>query len=186
MSKAVANDSMRHFMTDLKVELLDVFDKNFERKGFFDRPWKETKFPNKRGSLMLRSGALRASLKGNVAGSTIVFSSSLPYARIQNEGGLITVTEKMKKFFWAMFYKSVGAAAVNAKTGKMRNTARNRSLATEAGYWRGLALKKVGSKIKIEARPFVGSHPHVGRIIAKVFDDLMKEQEVVIKNKLKP
>ena len=26
-------------MRDLKVELDDEFDRNFERKAFFDRPW---------------------------------------------------------------------------------------------------------------------------------------------------
>ena len=31
------------------------------------------------------------------------FSSYVPYAAIHNEGGKITVTGKMKKFFWAKF-----------------------------------------------------------------------------------
>ena len=31
----------RKILTDLKVELLDEFDRNFERRAFFDRPWPE-------------------------------------------------------------------------------------------------------------------------------------------------
>lgn len=33
------NDFLNNVMRDLKVELDDEFDRNFERKAFFDRPW---------------------------------------------------------------------------------------------------------------------------------------------------
>lgn len=32
------NDFLNNVMRDLKVELDDEFDRNFERKAFFDRP----------------------------------------------------------------------------------------------------------------------------------------------------
>ena len=78
---------IRNILTDLKVELLDEFDRNFERKSFFDQSWPEVIIPNKRGSLLMRTGALRRSMRAYVADSSINFFSSLPYARIQNEGG---------------------------------------------------------------------------------------------------
>lgn len=55
-------------LNDLKVELADEFDQNFERKAFFDDPWPGVRMPNKRGSLMLRTGKLRQSLRNRVAG----------------------------------------------------------------------------------------------------------------------
>ncbi|WP_318546328.1 phage virion morphogenesis protein [Flavobacterium columnare] len=93
----------------------NIFDRNFERKAFFNQKWPTTSMRNRRGSLMMRTGALRRSIRSNVQGSQIVWKSSLPYAAIHNEGGEIIVTEKMKKFFWAMYYKSSGAILFNVK-----------------------------------------------------------------------
>jgi phage gpG-like protein len=97
----------------------------------------------------------------------------LPYAVIHNEGGLLTVTDKMKSFFWAMYYKSSGAA-------KGQKNSRGKALSLEAGLWKAMALKKVGSRIKIDARPFIGPHPQVDNAVERVFDDTMKEFEQFI------
>ena len=56
------------------------------------------------------------------------------------------VTAKMKGFFWAQHYKARGDA---------------KELSTEAQFWRNMALKKVGSQIKIVQRQFLGEHPWV-------------------------
>lgn len=45
-------DLKRKILTDLKVELLDEFDRNFERRAFFDRPWPDRSYPGGRGSLV--------------------------------------------------------------------------------------------------------------------------------------
>jgi len=153
-------DFLHNILSDLKVDLMDEFDRNFERKGFFDQPWKDTKFPNRRGSLMMRTGDLRRSLRANVAGQSVRFYSSLPYASIHNEGGTITVITEMIKFFWAMYYKTSGAVS-KTKKGEARATGRNKALTVEASYWKAMALKKVGSKIKIEQRQFIGPHRQV-------------------------
>ena len=50
------------------------------------------------------------------------------------------VTAKMKGFFWAQHYKARGDA---------------KELSTEAQFWRNMALKKVGSQIKIVQRQYV-------------------------------
>src|SRR5690606_38490895 len=104
MSKIIKN-----FIKDIEVDLNDEFDRNFERKAFFDKPWSQTKLSNSRGSLMMRSGNLRNSISSKISDNSITWTSSLPYASIHNEGGEITVTQKMKAFFWAMYYKSAGA-----------------------------------------------------------------------------
>lgn len=48
-------------LKNIKIELDDEFDRNFERKAFFNIAWKFAK-RNTMGSLMVRTGALRKSL----------------------------------------------------------------------------------------------------------------------------
>jgi len=168
------NDLESKIVTDLAVELADEFDKNFERKGFFTDKWPDSKLWNARGSLMMRSGNLRRSIRYNVRDNQVTFSSSLPYASVHNEGGEITVTEKMKKFFWAMYYKAAGAVKQTAG-GKESKSKRNVSLTNEAAQWKNLALMKVGQKMKIEKRQMVGDHPAVAKIVNDVIDANMIE-----------
>jgi phage gpG-like protein len=172
------NEFFQNFLSDLKVELMDEFDRNFERKAFFDQPWPRERFPNRRGSLMMRTGALRRSIRSQVSGQTIRFSSSLPYATIHNEGGQIAVTPAMKRFFWAMFYKSSGAASKAKGQSKGRYSA-------EAEWWKAMALKKTGSKIKIDQRQFIGPHRQVDISVERVLQKSMKEFETFIYNTLK-
>ncbi|WP_107039953.1 phage virion morphogenesis protein [Brumimicrobium mesophilum] len=159
---------IQNFIKDVKLELDDEFDRNFERKAFFDDAWKPTKMHNDRGSLMLRSGALRQSIDSTISNYNIIYTSSLPYASIHNEGGEITVTKKMKSFFWAMYYKTSGA--VSGK-GSQRDIA----MSSEAKQWKNMALMKVGKKIKIEQRQFIGDHPNVGKAVEEVFLDTKVE-----------
>ena len=44
------NKIIEKILRDIKVELTDEFDKNFERKAFFSKPWEQRKV-GKRGSL---------------------------------------------------------------------------------------------------------------------------------------
>ncbi len=162
-------DFLKNILTDLKVELMDEFDRNFERKAFFDKPWLPTR-ANRRGSTLMRSGALRRGNRAIVAGHSIHFSNSLPYARIQNEGGVIIVTRKMQKYFWAMYYRSGG---------------KGKKLNAEAQYWKFMALKKVGSRIVIRERRFIGHHPQVDRAVKRVVDDNFREIDSYIKSILK-
>ncbi|RWX00930.1 phage virion morphogenesis protein [Flavobacterium cerinum] len=158
---------------DLAVELGDEFDRNFERKAFFDEPWPATKLRNNRGSVMMRSGKLRRSIKYNIIDNEIKFSSSLPYASIHNEGGEIKVTEKMKRFFWAMYYKAAGAVTTKKDGGESKSK-RNVNLTNEAAQWKALALMKEGHIIKIPKRQMVGDHPTVQMAVQIVIDENMQ------------
>lgn len=180
------NEFLQNYLSDLKVELFDEFDRNFERKAFFDQKWKETKFPNHRGSLLMRTGSLRRSMRATVQGNTIRFHSSLPYASIHNEGGVITVTQQMKRYFWAMYYKASGAIRYNVKTKSAVLDDRGKRLSKEALFYKAMALKKVGSKIKVEQRQFVGPHRQVDQCVERVADKAFKELENFILNKFKP
>ena len=73
-----------------------IFDKSFETKSFDGRPWK-TRKRNRRGSLLVDSGALRRSLKYTINGNTITWTSNLPYAKIHNDGGYIKITRGISK-----------------------------------------------------------------------------------------
>lgn len=173
-----SNDFLKNILSDVRVDLTEEFDRNFERKGFFDKKWRGTNLPNQRGSLLMRSGKLRRSIVSKQTGTQVSWSSSLPYASINNEGGEIEVTAKMKSFFWAMAYKA-GMAAGKGKS------ERSQRLSAEAQQWRNLALQKVGAKMKIEQRQFIGDHPIVRQRIEDVVGVNFKELESYFYNKLK-
>lgn len=177
------NDILYKILNDLRVELADEFDKNFERKAFFNEQWEDRKHDSK-GSLMLVTGKLRRSIKSEIEGSSIVFSSSEPYAVIHNEGGEITVTEKMKSYFWAKYYEVVGKIT-HTKKGTFIRSQRNMELSELAQWYKNMALMKVGSKIRIPKRQFIGHHSEVDRCVKQVIDDNMKDVQAYIKNLLK-
>jgi len=163
---------LRNVLSDLKVELADEFDKNFERKAFFDQAWPETSMANGKGSLMNRTGDLRKSVLANTDNDGINFTSSLPYADLHNQGGELTVTMPMKKFFWAMYY-TFGKPAEGEDEDE-------RALA-----YKYMAMMKVGDKIKIPQRQFIGHHPMVDKSIEMVVDMNVKELEKQIFDQLK-
>lgn len=73
-------------LNDLRVELTDEFDKNFTRKGFFQKKWKPRKNPRALGSLLHVTGTLRRSIRSRVTQNGVQFTSSVPYAVAHNEG----------------------------------------------------------------------------------------------------
>lgn len=167
-----------NIVDDIGIVLLDEFDRNFERKAFFDKKWKPVKHQNHRGSLMLRTGKLRRSINRSKSARRIRFSSSVPYAKLMNEGGEIIVTAKMKRFFWAMYHQEVG------KTQKASNR-QLQKIAKEAMKWKAMAMQPVGSKMVIDQRQFIGWHPKVDKLIDDVVKDHLKELNKQIIKKLK-
>lgn len=124
------------------------------------RPWPDTSKPVKRGSLMVRSGALMASVKPSVITEERVRisagSTKVPYAKAHNEGETITipVTPQMRKFAWAMYYKE-GAKGV--KTSKSGAKYQSIEVGGKANPWKGLALtKKQALTVTLPKRQFMG------------------------------
>ena len=144
-----------NILNDIRVELADEFDRNFQREAFFSKPWN----PKAPHGLKL-SGALRNSINAKVSGDSVEFSSQLPYAKIHNEGGTITVTPRMKRFFWRKYYQ----------TGEV--------------MYRNLALKKTGSTISMPQRQFIGYSdeltPNIEQIIRKNIEVCCKDITVNI------
>lgn len=84
----------RKLLADMRVELSEEFDKNFERKAFFTDKWKKRANPNAKGSLLMVTGTMRRSIKSEVRENGVRFSSAVPYASIHNEGGTGTKSVK--------------------------------------------------------------------------------------------
>lgn len=173
------NRLVRDTLNDIKVEAADEFDRNFEREAFFNEKWARRKYnDDKSRGLLVRTGNLRRSITAEVTDrDSVVFSSALPYARIHNEGGTVTVTRKMKAYFWWRFHTLTGGTAADGfsnrlqrkKDGTPRGNRRNRALTAEAEFFRAMALKKAGSKIVIPKRQFIGNHPDLEKLLKEIF-----------------
>ncbi|QHN64861.1 hypothetical protein [Bergeyella cardium] len=175
-------DFQKNILNDVRVELKDEFDRNFERKAFFDKKWPITKLINNRGSLMMRSGNLRRGFQAKIQDNKITFSNSQPYASIHNEGGKIVVTAKMKRYFWAKYYEIIGSSTKTI-TSKVSKNKRIQRLSIEASQWKSLALMPIGKVIKVEERRIIGEHPQVKRCIKRVVDSNLKElNRTILKN----
>lgn len=148
------SDLLNNILNDMRVELADEFDRNFTRGGFFGKTWQEKADGEK--STLQQGGRLRRSLRATTRKDAVVFSSSEKYAAIHNEGGEIEVTPKMRRFFWAKYYSEGKKSA-------------------KAQIYKGLALKKVGSKITIPKRRYIGDDPQVRKSVETIVRDNMTE-----------
>ena len=156
-------------LEDIKVKLSDEFDRNFEREAFFTEKWKRRRYNDDESrSMLVRSGSMRRSITANVEEQKkVVFTSPSPYAAIHNEGGEIMVTHRMKGYFWHMYNQAIGKRSFK-RDGSQRQDQKNYQLNSAAEFYRAMALKKVGSKIKIPKRQFIGMHPQVEQIISDI------------------
>lgn len=143
----MSNKLLTDILNDMRVELADEFDRNFSEGGFFGKRWQRR--ADGADSHLIETGKLRRSLRGRVQGNSVVFVSSEPYAALHNEGGRLVVTKKMRRYFWAKYYAA-------GKKGK------------QANRFKALALKKVGSSIRIPQRQFVGDSPQVRACIESI------------------
>lgn len=188
MDKDFKKEVIDRSLEDIKVDLDEEFDRNFERRAFFDeKPWPERQFDDGYGTLMQRTGGLRGSVRSRRRKDELVYSSSKPYARIHNEGGEIKVTRKMKRFFLSKYLDAANYKK-SAKQGKKRpqitdkrlqgwlaREGETKELSDKAEFWRRMALKKVGSVIKIPERRYIGHGRATDRIIRDIVAGNMEE-----------
>lgn len=152
-------DLLKNILSDVRVEMLDEFTRNFERKAFFDEPWVKRKRAGK-GSLLMISGRLRRSLHADISGRSVRFSSDCEYAAIHNGGGTINVTPKMRKYFWFRYMQAKAPEDTVPVKG------------SQAQIWSYMARAK---KITIPARPFIGNHPTITRTVKEIANERIKE-----------
>ncbi len=139
--KALAEQALKDMPQDIAERARAFFLSSFIKQGFTDAsfiPWVKRAETETGHKILSSSLALRNSIKVKEATLNrieITAGEGLPYAAIHNNGGTITVrvTEKMKKYFWAMYYK------------------------TENVYWKNCALStKSHFTIQIPKRQFIG------------------------------
>lgn len=129
---------------------LAFFKASFTNQGFTDtglQKWKPRKAGprnNGRGILIDRAVLKRGVRikRADVSKAVIGVDEAIKYADIHNNGGVIPVTPKMRRFFWAMYYKSGGAHKDTRKD-------------EVAQFWLRMALKK-DNTIEIPKRQFIG------------------------------
>lgn len=172
MKKSDINGLLRDILRDIQVELTDEFNQNFARQSFFGEAWKRRRSPIRDNgrAILVNRGSLSRSLRSRISRDGVRFEYKKDYARIHNEGGDIKVTARMKRFFWAKYYEASGAFG-RRKDGSLRKDKRNARLTTEADFWRALALKPVGSVIRIPKRQFIGNHPEVEKSVKKIITE---------------
>lgn len=162
-------------LKDLRVELHDEFDRNFERQGFFSQAWQRRagKFGSGR-TLLVDTGGLRRSIRSTVTKDSITFTSDHPAAEIHNDGGEIAVTKRMKKYFWYRYIQATGGFG-RRKDGSLRKDKRNERLTSETEFWKAMALKKEGTSIKIPRRRFLGHSPEVEQLTVRLIESNLNE-----------
>jgi phage gpG-like protein len=180
------NDLRKLILTDMKVELLSEFDRNFERKAFFLHSWPPRKREGKGSLLNVRGGGgLRGSIRASILSEAVAFRSGNPSAQIHNEGGDIKVTPKMKRFFWAKYYELSGKIKYK-KSGEKSQSRSAVKLSDDAAFFRNMALMPVGSKIHIPKRQFIGHAPEVDKRVKTIYDRNLKNNlEQILRHGIK-
>ena len=108
----------------------------------------------------------------------VYIRNQVEYAQIHNEGGSITVSAKMKKYFWYRYALAKGSR-LTKKRGGIRKTKGNEALTREAMFWRNMALKRQGSAIRMPRRRFMAPDANMEKEIRKIIE---KEMQLFIKN----
>ena len=171
-------------LKDIQVEMSDEFDQNFEREAFFSEAWQRRRSPMREGGhILVDTGTLRRSIGSRIEGNSITFFTTLPYAGIHNDGGEIVVTERMKRYFRHKFYEAQGGFTRKKDSDQPHRTLSDggfyawtskMQLTDEAAFWRFMALKKVGSKIRIPRRRFLGASAEVEAAVREIIEENLR------------
>ena len=112
------------------------------------------------GPLLSRSNHLMMNTDYQPLPGKVIIRNTAIYASTHNEGEDIGVTQRMRRFFWAKHYE---------------HKKRMGPEAPETEFWKRMALKKPGSKIKIPRRHFLGPGKEVDTIVQAVVDKELQE-----------
>lgn len=151
-------------------ELVNFFKRNYRRGGYEDggfHAWKVTKrqLSGMKGAegkylpLHSRRNALFSAIAYKTGDGWVSVFNNTPYADIHNDGGTITIrlTDKMRRFFWAMYYKANGKRRSARKGGRRKGTQKKRQSPNPvADRYKWMALTKRRTfTIKIPQRQFI-------------------------------
>lgn len=107
------------------VKVANFLKANYRNGGYSDsgfHKWPITKrqqgtgTDSRYGALLSRRNRMFSATNYEAGDARVAIYNDTPYASIHNDGGTIhpTVTKQMRKFFWAMYYKTGGAKAPEA------------------------------------------------------------------------
>ena len=168
----------------------DHFQDNFRRGGFVNgglHPWPKAKrlssggtdAASNYGTLLSGRNYLFGSIKYVPSDYRVVISSEVPYAALHNRGGTVdvSVTDRMRRYAWARFYRASGKARKAAKGGrKGRGKAGG---GTQAAFWKNFALtRKKRLHIRIPQRQFIGDSRELDE---KINSRIEKEVREILK-----
>lgn len=150
----------------------DHFQDNFRKGGFVNgglHRWPVTRRQqsgtgganSQYGPLLSGRNHLFASIKYVPSDFRVTLSNDLPYAPVHNWGGYInpTVTPRMRRFAWAMYYNAQGAGKKAAGGKGKPKKGRSAPVAEppQAQFWKRMALtRKRKLNIRIPQRQFMG------------------------------
>lgn len=173
--------------------VVESVNENFRRGGFYGRPWKPARRQQLRfhgvsglyGPLLSKNNHLSRSTVSIPSKGQVTIENNVEYAGIHNEGEEIPVTAKMKRFFWAKYYETglVGQLHSSGKGQRMKQ--KKDAYDAESGFWRGMALKRVGSTIKIPKRQFVGPSPEVDKIVNDITNKELQSHIKAMQNRIR-
>jgi phage gpG-like protein len=149
-----------------------------ERQGFLDTTidgWAENKtgiIKKAGGKMLIEKGNLLRGITQQVNGTKVmvyVIGVAAKYAEIHNTGGIITVTPKMRKFFWAKYYEN-SKKIVTLQNGKL--STKSVAINQIAEYYKNLALAKT---LVIPKRRYIGNSATLNHEINNyLYDNLDK------------
>lgn len=189
-TRAAAINRLVNRVLPIKVGALAKahFRENFRLSGFMNgglRAWPVTRRQQTGGKsaaanygpLLSRRNHLFGSIGYKPGPGFVVIGTSLPYAAIHNDGGTVgpTVTLKMRKFAWAMYYRSLGSkGSKGSKSSKGSRGKKGATVPAEAERWKALALtRKQKLNITIPKRPFIGDSQELNAAINRKIGEEM-------------
>ncbi len=162
--RTLAHEKLPKMVGNLAVSL---FKRNFREEAFFGEKWVDAK---RKGigdgasasrPTLTGTGDLGRSIQYVPGDGEVVIFSDLEYSAIHNEGGEThpTVTPRMRRYMWAMFYKSGGGKKSSA-------------LSAEAEQWKSMAITKQETlTVRIPKRQFIGYHDKLQEAVNKKVDE---------------
>lgn len=173
----------------------DHFQDNFRKGGFVNgglHPWPKAKrlasggtdAASQYGTLLSGRNHLFNSIKYIPSDYRVKVASEVVYAPVHNWGGSVsvTVTDRMRRFAWAKFYKASGKArkaATRQKNGR-KGAVVGQAPNPQASFWKNLALtKKKKLNIRIPQRQFLGESKE---LTEKINERIEKEIRNILNN----
>lgn len=150
------------------VRLVGFFKENYRKGGYMSNgfhKWPITRRQTggevgalgKYGPLMSKRNRMWSATDYTPQNSAVIIHNNTPYAAVHNDGGMVPITKKSRKYFWAMYYgkggKDGGSVADKYK-------------------WMALTKKKA---FKIPQRQFIYDSREARDIIYSVLKDETKK-----------